>query len=210
MSGLQITTRAVAVAVAAENCGDLAERHTSPSLSRWVGDSRSSVCVGVSGTSAPAPTPPTSPPPPRARGHTAQRADRRVRTTKLRLRGECRLRGVCRQKRVAASPPPIGHSASALAVDLAVGRPLCGRGRLRAPVGTTCRLDGRRGRGKSLQGVAVRSFCPGRLLFQCESLVCHSSYSGVADGKLLLRTVATPPEEREVQTANRNALALPE
>ena len=168
----------MAVAVAAENCGDLAERHTSPSLSRWVGDSRSSVCVGVSGTSAPAPTPPTSPPPPRARGHTAQRADRRVRTTKLRLRGECRLRGVCRQKRVAASPPPIGHSASALAVDLAVGRPLCGRGRLRAPVGT--RLDGRRGRGKSLQGVAVRSFCPGRLLFQCESLVCHSSYSGNA------------------------------
>ena len=55
------------------------------------------------------------------------------------------MRGVCRQKRIAASPPPIGHSASALAVDLAVGRPLCGRGRLGGPIGTHKLCEGLEG-----------------------------------------------------------------
>ena len=129
-SRLQITR---AVGVAAESCGDLAEHHNFLEPLE-VGGGFDVVGVRRCERRRLGPRPNTTDfAAAAARCRTAQRTDPRMRTTKFRLR--C-LRGVRRQKRVATRPPPIGHSASALAVDLAVGRPLCGRGRLGAPIGT--------------------------------------------------------------------------
>ena len=124
------TTRTVGFA--AESCGDLAEHHHFLEPLEVGGGFE---VVGLRRCERPrlGPRPnATSFAAASARGRIAQRADP-VCATKFRLRG---LRGVRRQKGVAARPPPIGHGASALAVDLAVGRPLCGRGRRGAPIGT--------------------------------------------------------------------------